>query len=306
MELLNEILRPCDLHSLLIFRRLCHRARHIVDESFPFNVIISTAPRLVPTLVQTGAALYYSADEVFAALRTSSCCICGRFGGLLFLPDCKRCCIRCIRFSAELFPMRLTAAVELFGLTETELRRAGVPFIKSLLGTRKLLPPQYSDSVAQERVTFVSEPAARRAAERHYGGMEGLRAHIALITCSDKLGYELRQAQIARGTKDDLYLSPGVDPSYDDKCPLYAATHLPHIATLYPEPIVEKGHSCRGCHVNYYEAFRRAAPRAEMKLLDAIRERLYTEAQFRVHIETCEGAKIVALQIERRRAQETE
>lgn len=298
VELLNEIVRFCTLRSVINFGYVCRHAWRIVEESYPYKLLVSAAPELVATLIQTDAALYYTVDDIFNVLRTPSCCICGNFGGFLYLPDCKRCCMRCLRFSGRLYPMTLPMAKDIFGLTKSQLKRAGVPLVRSLPGKRTVYAPSggTSTGVSRKRFTFISESAARQIAERHHGGAEGLQAYITARPSDARTSYKSRRAMTEQEDGRDIYLPSQYHPKADHISRFLAATHLPHLSACSPNLVVERGLSCKGCqiahtkmcwetHLGYWGVKERE--------IDARRERLYTRAQFLVHLETCEEAKAI-------------
>ena len=92
LELLNKVLRCSDLHAMSTLRLLNRRARVVVDSSYPYNLTLLHAPQVIPALVKTGIVSHFSVDDIFCALSTPSCGVCGKFGTYLWIPECIRCC----------------------------------------------------------------------------------------------------------------------------------------------------------------------------------------------------------------------
>jgi len=90
LELFNEILRCSDIHAVSAFQFLNRRARALVISSFHYKLISHNAPHVVAALEKTGIASHFSVDDVFHALSTPSCHVCGEFGAQLWIPECKR------------------------------------------------------------------------------------------------------------------------------------------------------------------------------------------------------------------------
>lgn len=83
LELFNEILRYSDLQTASAFRSLNRRARAAVKSSFHYKLILLKAPQAVAALEKTGIASHFSVDDLFHALSTPSCHVCGQFGTYL-------------------------------------------------------------------------------------------------------------------------------------------------------------------------------------------------------------------------------
>lgn len=141
IELLNAVLQYSHLSSVLTFRLLNKRARGVVDASVPYKHILLNAPCIIKALVITGVSSYFTVDHIFRTFTTPNCQVCGKFGAFLWIPECIRCCIPCVRESPELLPMTECDAKAAFGLTKRTI--SDVPVMVSLPGTYTLSdPPQ--------------------------------------------------------------------------------------------------------------------------------------------------------------------
>ncbi|KIJ36927.1 hypothetical protein M422DRAFT_33978 [Sphaerobolus stellatus SS14] len=74
--------------------------------------------------------------QVFDTFCSGVCFVCGKFGAFLWIPECIRCCIPCVREPHELPHMSEWDAKVAFGLTPNTLSK--FPIVKYL--TRTLYP----------------------------------------------------------------------------------------------------------------------------------------------------------------------
>jgi len=254
LESLNEILRYSDLHSASAFRSLNRRARAVVESSFPYNLILHNAPNVFAVLEKTGIASHFSVDDVFQALCTPSCHICGEFGTYLWIPECIRCCFSCVMKAPELMPVSEPDARTAFGLTKSGL--ASVPIMTTLPGvytTRQRLYRRTRRLLSRER--------ARQAALDIHGGLEDLHNYVHFGTFKVKTTYSRRVAASAETTKNDHTRFMAVVP-------------LPYLDPSLR--ITHTGLSCRGCQF----------ARKEAALF-----RTYTTKGILEHFKKCSGAR---------------
>jgi hypothetical protein len=136
IELLSVVLQFSDLHTLQVstLRLVNRRTKTVVEEFIPYKLIIIHAPFLLDVLTRTGVASHFTAVQVFDALCSDSCVICGRFGEFMWIPDCIRCCIPCVQASRELMTKRDAKAA--FGLSGKAISK--VPIVHTLPGTYTL------------------------------------------------------------------------------------------------------------------------------------------------------------------------
>ena len=132
VEMLIAVLQISDLHTLSAFTLINRQAKAIADGFMPYRLIKAIAPHILVVFTKTEVASHFTAVQVVDALCSNSCAICGRFGTYLWVPDCIRCCISCLRFSPELMAMTKQDAKAAFGLSEESLSK--VPIVHSLPG----------------------------------------------------------------------------------------------------------------------------------------------------------------------------
>ncbi|KAI0543742.1 hypothetical protein F4679DRAFT_567605 [Xylaria curta] len=125
LHVLYMILENIDIKSLIEFRQLSLKARHIVN-SIPhgkYQRVIEHAYILLRALFQTPTELAtkVSLVDLDTALCTVACSICGEFSGFISIPTWKRCCFSCLQRAPELRMESLAEAKRDFGLTKSQL-----------------------------------------------------------------------------------------------------------------------------------------------------------------------------------------
>ncbi|KAK0237004.1 hypothetical protein EDD85DRAFT_907833 [Armillaria nabsnona] len=134
-ELLDDIIsKHCDIQTIVISFSLVNRsARKAVDATVALQRISHYAPIALIAMLRTQAASFFTLEDLYDALCSNSYCgLCGSFGPLLWLPECQRCCMPCLRRAPEYGPINKYAATELFGVSEGVL--ASVPAVCSKRG----------------------------------------------------------------------------------------------------------------------------------------------------------------------------
>ena len=270
VEILNATLHFSDLRT---FSKLCQvnrQARILVEAFFPYKVILTHAPHVIDIFIQTGAASHFTAARVFDVMCSSSCAICGRFGGFLWIPDCIRCCMPCLRKAPELLLMTVQDAMASFGLSREII--TNIPTVDTL-------PGRYNHLPYKEKRRLLSEARARQAAVMEYGGEEELVACIK--TSQWKAAYHKCVASL-RGT-------------FHNKTRLNSYSRRFQVTTCLPyfdlaSHTTHNGISCKGCqdaadlknHLKWTESF---------SVLRDRREQTFTEDMFLEHFKNCTNAQ---------------
>ncbi|SJL08233.1 uncharacterized protein ARMOST_11596 [Armillaria ostoyae] len=132
-ELLDDIIsKLCDIQTIVTSFSLVNRsARKTVDASLAFQRVSRYAPAALVAMLRTQVASFFTLGDLYDALCSNSCSLCGSLGLLLWLPGCQRCCMPCLR-SPELCPINEYAATKLFGLSTAVL--ADLPTVCSESG----------------------------------------------------------------------------------------------------------------------------------------------------------------------------
>ncbi|KAK0236932.1 hypothetical protein EDD85DRAFT_592498 [Armillaria nabsnona] len=126
LELLDIIVSQCcDIQTLVTsFSLLNRRARVIVSSSLIYQRIRRHAERALVAMLRTKVASFYTLADVYCALRGDPyCTACGDFGPLLWLPECRRCCMSCLRTAPDFLPITRHAATKALGIPKSALAR---------------------------------------------------------------------------------------------------------------------------------------------------------------------------------------
>lgn len=161
LEIVHLILSTLDLRSLTDFRALSWRARALVDNFPPYNNIVRHSPDVLRALLSTHMAIYFTAQDIFNALCTQQCSICGNFGPFLDLFTSCRSCLTCVMYSDALLCITASSAKEKLGLNSKALRA---------LPTLLSVPGQYTESerTCRERISLVRMVSASAARSTQY------------------------------------------------------------------------------------------------------------------------------------------
>ncbi|KAK0463264.1 uncharacterized protein EV420DRAFT_1265157 [Desarmillaria tabescens] len=130
-ELLDNIISTCcDIQTTVASFSLVNRGvRKAVDESLAFQRVSYYAPDALAAMLRTQAGSFFTLEDLYDTLcRSSSCFSCGGFGPLIWLLECRRCCMPCLR-SPELLPINEYAATKVFGVSAATL--VGLPAVCS-------------------------------------------------------------------------------------------------------------------------------------------------------------------------------
>ncbi|KAJ2990423.1 hypothetical protein NUW58_g2956 [Xylaria curta] len=148
LEILLKILESIDLRSLFEFRNTTARARQVVDSekyrrAFEDGYILFGA--LVKMEWWTKVSLY----DIYKALRTSACEICGEYGGFMSILLWKRCCYMCLRTAPELRMQSVTNVRKYYGVGKSQTNQ--LTQLQSLPGFYGM-----SNASQQPRISVVS------------------------------------------------------------------------------------------------------------------------------------------------------
>ncbi|KAF8799810.1 hypothetical protein BYT27DRAFT_6848168 [Phlegmacium glaucopus] len=260
-------IRHCEPH-------LCGKSRNwqpefcivVVDGYIPYNLIVTHAPHALDALTLTEVASHFTAVQVFDALCSDSCAICGRFGRFLWIPDCIRCCMPCVQESDQLMPMTERDAKAAFGLSQKALSK--IPIVHTLPGTYTPFEIPY-----KQRRRLLSRGRAREIAVEVHGGEEGL---ISYINSNTSLAKVLNDQRVARRNASEGEISR-----------FLVTTRLPYFNSQSRS--TETGLSCKGCQAALQGSV--ALSSVQVYALMDMWSRTYTEDMFLDHFVTCTDAQ---------------
>ncbi len=172
LELLQLILYDLDLYSLTTFRSVNKRARHLVSCLPRYNAIIQHVPNTLRFTLSTSTAATCTVSQLYHALLSSDCSICGRFGDFFSVLSFSRCCFHCLCCSELLYPLSRRTAQRQFKLDKGSTN--ALPAARSLPGRHGL-----QRHLSRKRNWIVLRAAARQAAVLLYGSKTGLASRTS-------------------------------------------------------------------------------------------------------------------------------
>ncbi|KDB24272.1 hypothetical protein H109_03849, partial [Trichophyton interdigitale MR816] len=173
LEILYQVLHLLDLWSLFCLSRTSRQGRVIESLLPPYRDLIKYVPDTLMVLRKSNLLRYYSADRLYAVLRSKACVSCGEFGTFLFLPTGERCCHICVAENQSFWVVSLSTARGVYGLTMRDLNK--LPMMKAIPGTYK-----HQEVKEYQRPMLVPVKGAARLAENN-GTMPDL--HPVFVMC---------------------------------------------------------------------------------------------------------------------------
>ncbi|KAF4468078.1 F-box domain Skp2 [Fusarium albosuccineum] len=101
-ESTTNILLQLDIKSYLTFRQVNRRARHVATNLHEYKLIAAHGLEGLKGLIRMKLVDKFTIRDLYLPLVNYKCAVCGDFGGCLFLLTCTRCCFSCINSSPEL------------------------------------------------------------------------------------------------------------------------------------------------------------------------------------------------------------
>lgn len=163
LETTQHILAHLDLSSLTLVRSTSKRMNLLVDSLHAYGKIVTHAPNALRALLSTQSAQYFTAIDLYNALRAQDCFLCGHFGAFLYLLTCRRCCWRCLTTAPDLLPISKTATKHLYRFSRRTM--AKIPTILNIPGPYSPKQNRLPDKASKRgvRVALVAYGAARKA-----------------------------------------------------------------------------------------------------------------------------------------------
>ena len=245
LETLQNTLSYLDLSSLTCLRSISRRLRALVDSLHHYRAVVTHAPNALRALLSTHAAPFFTASDLYQALRAQDCFWCGdNFGTHLYLLECRRCCWKCLTSARDLLPIAKEPA-KLFQRLDARTM-AEMPTLLSLPGFYGLkevsMPHMYIKH--GKRITLVSYRAVRKAGPKLHGREAKNRDYEkAKLETRIALRGPLNQ-DFMRDTNCANYDRAGYNAGYGLEAQRFmAAVRFPTLSA----GTVEWGISCLGC-----------------------------------------------------------
>ncbi|KAL8762832.1 MAG: hypothetical protein Q9184_001218 [Pyrenodesmia sp. 2 TL-2023] len=276
LEVLQEVLDNLDLQSLTDFRSVSKRARYLVSCIPRYHTIIRHVPYALRFMLSTKTAFHWTLSQLYEALTSRKCFLCGNFGGFLSVLNCRRCCFRCITYSKELFPLTANGVQTQYMLDKTTL--AALPVALSLPGRYGL-----HQKLSSKRNRLILEASARQAAIISHGSETAMMTHISCeIAKRAKRAAGNKRAASKKSTSTSTPQSTvpaeGYHTTSNTAIRCQAVLRFPTLEVSAGN--LEWGVACQGCH-----------GRHDHHLAGNDTYNLLTNDQFLQHFDQCEVAQ---------------
>lgn len=163
LETTQNIFSYLDLSTLTLLRSISRRMNLLVDSLLAYKEVITHCPNALRALLSTQTAQYFTATNLYNALRAQECFSCGRFGALLYLLECRRCCWGCLTSVEDLLPICKASAKLLYRFNAQTMDE--IPTLVNIPGYYGLKQDRMPHMRAKGgvRVAMVSYRAARKS-----------------------------------------------------------------------------------------------------------------------------------------------
>ncbi|KAH8903843.1 hypothetical protein BR93DRAFT_971443 [Coniochaeta sp. PMI_546] len=130
-ELLADICRNLDVKSYLRFRQVCRFSRFFASELVEYRAVIDGAANCFLGVIRTDMWRCLTFSDLFRAMCTTHCNICGKLGPFVYLLTVTRCCRTCLYEHASFQTVTLASFTRVGHISSDKVRRS-VPVLKSL------------------------------------------------------------------------------------------------------------------------------------------------------------------------------
>ena len=144
-EILHMILGEFDIGSYYNLRQTNRQARILTTSLHQYQAIVKHGLEGYRNMLRTGLAQNFSLMNLYDVLITPGCCVCGEFGGCLFLFNLKRYCLVCLETAPECRVISTYQAAKILHMTVGRLTGMLEPFtlqtVYGFYGARKVDRP---------------------------------------------------------------------------------------------------------------------------------------------------------------------
>ena len=287
LELLQEVLECLDIRSFVVFRKLNTATRIATDSLLKYQIIQSHAPKILCTLLRTGTAPFYNILDIFTALTTHTCTVCGKFGSLLFVLSCSRCCFSCLRSSPCLRVIPALTARTCYGLVASSASWKRLPILRTIPGV--YTTEERSRTKSRQ---LVLEAKVREIAVSVHGGVQQMSRKKKQLQIRRQDAYQSRLK--LHPTNSERRRMPPTPQSLDltedeevNRC--MVATSMPFVDITTGS--AQSGLSCKGCQVRLENTGMYAASAKQHATAIENRDRVYSEQEFLEHFKECNEAQ---------------
>ncbi|CAF9942373.1 hypothetical protein IMSHALPRED_003644 [Imshaugia aleurites] len=283
LEIIQNVIQLLDLHTLILMQSLNHRSKLLVNSLPAHRDIVAHAPNALRAILSTGLASHFTIYDLYSALRSQECCMCGSFGAFLYLLSCRRCCWLCLAKASDILPISREFAAHSFGLSSKAVQQ--LPCMRTLPGRYTL-----SHEKHKRRIALVSTEAAKEAGMEIHKSEKAMEAYVTRPQVPERFArYTYRNQKagalneilmrnlrsVRRGHRAgwQFHDEIGYEPHR-----FMAAMRFPTLDL--PNGIIEWGLSCKGCLDG--------PPNTDE---DKDWEAMYTKRGYLAHFDQCKGSK---------------
>lgn len=196
LEILTMILLDLDIQTLTVLRRVSQKSRLAVDTIPQYQYIRTHGPELLRATLSLEISRSTTLLELYVALTTASCFLCGDFGAFVYMLSCRRVCFLCLTQRPELLPMIPSHAKSKYGLDSKAL--SGLPKLRSLPGV-------YSQGLTRHRnrKSLIDPTAAEEAGIVLHGSREQMAKAADGLRTSLEASWQTRMQEYECKAKAD-------------------------------------------------------------------------------------------------------
>ena len=205
LEIAENILSHLDLGCLTLLRSVSMRMSLIVDSTTAYGKVATHSPHALRALLSTRTARYFTANNVFNALRAQGCFFCGGFGfgAFLYILECRRCCWQCLTTVEDLLPISLASAKRIFSFDPQKMDTT--PILLSLPGfysVKKHNRPNQKEPKGGRRVNLVAYGAVPKLAD--FSSYSGAAGETVYEKAKRHTAFALRDPRYGHATDVDI------------------------------------------------------------------------------------------------------
>lgn len=240
IELIPIILHSLDLLSYFRFRQVNRRARVLSTALREYELVAKHGLEGLRGLLRSNMATRFTVMDLYCPLTTSSCILCGEFGGFLFLLTATRCCFACIRTSPLLRVLCTSSLAKLARISTSQLQGLLGPTLRTVPGLysmeeRPATRPKYL-TTDEEAISMLRSLGVLDRGVTHALARLGREENQRFMASTAFPWYDPETAEVERGVscKGCQIRVENWDGNYEDRDLVFSAAgflnHLKHCA----------------------------------------------------------------------------
>ena len=163
-ELVSLICQELDVTSAFRLSHVNRTTREALASVREFRHLAAHALEALCVLLRTTLGSHVGVLDLYGALTTRNCELCGAFGGFFFLPTAARCCLTCVASAPEMRVSHVSRVAEGAGVPAQQLERERrLPVLPTLPDARKrIVAVSHAVQLLRERGEADPEAAVAR------------------------------------------------------------------------------------------------------------------------------------------------